>query len=132
MSTKPQKIIETRIADGYADDTMESAAAKARELGRKMIFPEPNELFVDIDSEVAMRRFTRTVRHLVGVSYVVRPSPSLRPGRYHVVVTMPRRVTALERIALQAILGSDPTREMLSWLRRARGIVEPTVFFERR
>ena len=67
---------------------------------------------------------------LSGVTYLVRPSPSGRPGRHHVVVTMPRPVSPMERIALQAILGSDPIREMLSWFRIERGIEEPTIFFE--
>jgi len=118
------------LRTAYDADTIESAAAKAKSLGRVVTFPRPNELFLDIDSEIAMRRFVRGVTRLSGVTYLVRPSPSGRPGRHHVVVTMPRPVSPMERIALQAILGSDPIREMLSWFRIERGIEEPTIFFE--
>ncbi len=114
----------------YGEDTIESALAKAKTLGRTVVFPKPDELFIDIDSPAAMRKFVRGVTHLHGVTYVVRPSPSMRDGRHHVVVTMPFPVTPLARIALQAMLGSDLTREMLSWLRLNRGIQEPTLFFE--
>jgi hypothetical protein len=43
---------------------------------------------------------------------------------------MPYTVTSIERVALQAMLGSDSIREMLSWLRLRRGIDTPTIFFE--
>ena len=111
-------------------DTIESARAKASVLGRVVVFPKSNELFIDIDTPTAMLKFVRGVARLSGVTYLVRPSPSGRPGRHHVVVTMPHQVTPMERIALQAMLGSDSVREMLSWMRIQRGIDEPTLFFE--
>jgi hypothetical protein len=118
--------------DNYndGDDTLESAHEKARTLGRVVVYPKPNELFVDIDCEAAMRRFVRVVAYMSGVTYAVRPSPSGRPGRYHVTVTMTGNVSPLERIALQAMLGSDPVREVLSWRRLQNGIETPTIFFE--
>ena len=117
--------------NAYREDTIESAMEKAKLLGRIVVFPRPNELVIDIDNEAAMRKFVRGETRLHGVTYLVRPSPSMREGRHHVVVTMPFVVTPIERIALQAMLGSDLTMEILSWLRLSRGIDEPTIFFER-
>ncbi len=122
---------ERPAPQSYGDDTIEIAVEKAKALGCTVVFPKPNELFLDIDTEASMRRFVRGVSRLRRVSYVVRSSPSGLPGRYHIVVTMPRPVSPLERIALQAMLGSDLTRELLSWMRIQRGIDEPTLFFER-
>lgn len=115
----------------YGEDTIESAREKARSLGLVVVFPRSNELFLDIDTSSAMEKFVRGVAHLGDVPYIGWPSPSGRPGRYHIVVTLPRPVSALERLALQSMLGSDSTREILSWLRLQRGIGEPTIFFER-
>jgi hypothetical protein len=118
------------LSTSYKEDTIESAKAKAKTLGRVVVFPKANELFIDIDNPAAMRRFVRGVARFTGVTFLVRPSPSGRPGRHHVVVTMPTEVTPMERIALQSMLGSDPVRELLSWRRIQHGIEEPTLFFE--
>jgi hypothetical protein len=123
--------VQDQTDSTYGEDTIESAREKATSLGLVVVFPEPHELFVDIDSKAAMKRFCRAIGRLPGVTYLVRPSPSGRPGRFHIVVTMPGPVGAMERIALQAMLGSDPTRELLSWMRTLRGITQPTLFFER-
>jgi len=101
----------------YREDTLESAQEKAKLLGLVVVCPKSNQLFIDIDDASSMRRFVRCVLRLRGVSYIVRPSPSGLPGHYHITLAMPRTVTPLERIALQAILGSDSMRELLSWLR---------------
>ena len=115
----------------HQDDTIESAIAKAATLGLAVVFPAPNQLFVDIDDEDSMDVFAENIRRLNNVSYTVAPSPSGTPGHYHITVTVPEAVSSLERIALQAMLGSDPTREILSWQRLRRGISDPTLFFER-
>jgi hypothetical protein len=61
-------------------------------------------------------------------------SPSGEPGHAHVVVTLERPVRDMrERIMLQALLGSDPMRELLSWRRLEDGADEDAIslFFER-
>lgn len=113
------------------DDTVESAARKALSMSQVVVVPADNELFVDIDTEEGFERFMALIPKLDCVSYTVRRSPSLRPGRHHIVVRLRRSVTPIERIAYQAILGSDPIREILSCRRIDRGIAQPTIFFER-
>jgi hypothetical protein len=122
---------QTTQTTAYAEDTIESARAKAARMGCFVVFPEPTQLFVDIDTPAGLRTFVQNLPRLRGASYTVRPSQSGLPGHFHVTVAMSRPVSPIERIALQAMLGSDLTREILSWLRIQRGIEEPTIFFER-
>lgn len=114
----------------YGEDTIESAYAKAKALGRVVLVPAANELFVDIDNESSLSMFMENISRLRVDSYVVRPSPSREQNRLHITVTLTHEISALERIALQAMLGSDPVREMLSWKRLQRGVSDPTLFFE--
>lgn len=103
--------------------------------------PEGDELLVDIDSEEAFESFQERYQMLsdLGIvnGYSKNPSKSGEPGRYHIVVKVnvykPRDgfVTPLERIALQAILGSDYKREANSYRRILDGDPIPTLFYER-
>jgi hypothetical protein len=98
-------------------------------------FPLANELFVDLDDEASKMEFDRNYLILVEV-FDFREAiftPSRRKSRgIHVVVTMGRDVTPIERIALQAALGSDPTREAHSLVRYAAKDPLPTLFFEKK
>lgn len=104
-----------------------------------IITPGPRELFIDIDSFRAKRLHDRAFavfQTCVKCTRTVRPSPSnrwwkpWRWGRYHVVVTLPFHVTAVDRVKLQAILGSDPVRETLGYRALRKGYANPTVFYE--
>jgi hypothetical protein len=89
--------------------------------------PKANELFLDIDSADALEAFFKLFASFKATEdeaeYELTPSPSGRPGRYHVVVDLGRPVNSpLERITLQAVLGSDPMRELLNWRRLVAGV----------
>ena len=112
----------------------EVAAEQAKAKGCKVVVPKSNELFVDIDCEEDLERSRKYLVHIQRMekcSYRITESPSGRPGRYHVVVTLERDVEPMERILLQALLGSDRVREVLSWQRLRRGEKLPTLFFEK-
>src|SRR5690242_13112282 len=96
-------------------DTGRDPEEKAKELGLAVRYPAPNELFVDIDSEEQLRAFDGLFAifcehcdELENLSdlkptCVRTPSPSGKPGRYHIVVTLPVDVpTQKERIIWQA------------------------------
>lgn len=106
-------------------------AAKAKQL--VVIEPGPRELFVDIDNEEDMERCRQAViflgKHVV--SKKQSPSSSGRRGRYHVTITLDHDLGNIERICLQAIVGSDWRRELLSYKAHRRGVATPSVFFER-
>lgn len=119
------------------DRGFDHAVEVATENGWEISLPGPRDLFIDIDSAAALEVFDKQLvrfRRCIRLAEVVaaRPSKSGAAGRYHIVV----RVTdgdpldPLERISYQLMLGSDPTRELLSWMRVLAGMPHPTLFFE--
>jgi hypothetical protein len=126
-------------------DTGRDPEEKAKEFGLVVRYPAPNELFIDIDSLAALDAFdglfgifcehywgrapaeTDPVKLLEAPAFVKTVSPSGKPGRYHIVVTLPREVASQkERIIWQALLGSDTTREALAYFVDSR-----SCFFEK-
>jgi hypothetical protein len=58
--------------------------------------------------------------------------PSKKAGHAHVVITLPMPIKNLERVALQAILGSDIKREAFNYTRVKNGNKYPIVLFRRK
>lgn len=118
-------------AAGQTPDQMQQKAAE-RNLDIK--YPAPNELFVDIDNARDFARFKTLIEMLDRVEGVAKwvDTPSASGGQHrHIVVTLTRNVSQFERIAFQAMLGSDLKREILSYERHKTGShPHPTVFFE--
>lgn len=116
--------------------TLAAAEDDAKAKGLVVKTPARDELFVDIDSDADFEVFAKHLKILgrfVAVrSYTVSPSNS-GGERRHVVVRLSRDVVDdSERVLLQAVLGSDRLRELLSWERIRSGVREhPTVFFEK-
>lgn len=106
----------------YVEPNREMYVADELKAGNEVFFPEPNELFLDIDTPEAYEHFRLMIKLLQiqinGISFKEYESRSGLPHR-HIVVSMPDDFIEVpyKRIALQAILGSDRTRELLS-LRR--------------
>lgn len=112
-----------------------SLVARAAEEGLKVVYPTDNELQIDIDSEeqyaVFQRRMEVLERNIPGEYGVEEhPSKSGLPKR-HVTITVPFVVDTWTRIALQASLGSDPVRELLSCCRTLKGGPMATLFLEK-
>jgi hypothetical protein len=111
-----------------------NADKRAAARGQIVIEPKPNQLFVDIDCEDDLVVFRKNLGWLEGLvtGYALKPSGSGKPGHYHITVELSRDVKdGYERIGLQAILGSDRLREVLSWRNLANESGRPTVFFEK-
>lgn len=111
-----------------------NADKRAEARGCYVVDPEPNQLFIDIDREEDYEYFKKNVNWLKDIieCWHVSPSPSGKPGHYHIVVTLKRSVRdAFERIGLQAVLGSDRLREVLSWRNAMNNSGRPTCFFEK-
>lgn len=120
----------------FKDITSANAYAEAEANGCTVKLPAPNQLFVDIDSEDGAMWFCLNIGKVseqVGVVDTERhPSRSGTPLHEHVTVTLAREVTEMERILLQAVLGSDRKREALSWVRLVNNDPNPTLFFEKK
>ena len=108
---------------------------RARAKGWFIVEPGPNQLQLDLDGARALR--------LYGMQYAILRKAGLtkkwrekvlaskKPGHVHVVITMPRKIQNLERVALQAVLGSDVRREAFNYARVVKRNKYPIVFFER-
>lgn len=114
--------------------TLAYSQAKAKQKGCDVRMPKPSELFIDLDTDEAFALFEAQwkifTEHVVA-THVVTPSQSGLPHR-HVVVLLPFVVkTEIERVLMQAMLGSDPKRELLSWVSIHTGKnLTPSILFE--
>ena len=113
----------------------EEAVKVAAEKGLAIVVPNDCTLQIDIDSKeqkkVFLSRIERVRSEIPGFSITEKPSPSQKPGREHITLKSNKKFTLPERLFLQLYLGSDPTREFLSFLRYKKGDVCPLLFFEK-
>lgn len=130
FSGKPKKSSKYGSAGQTPDAAHEKAAARNLDIK----YPAPNELFVDIDNARDFARFRTLIEMFDRMEGVARwvDTPSASGGQHrHIVVTLTRNVSQFERIAFQAMLGSDLKRELLSYERHKTGShPNPTMFFE--
>ena len=117
-------------------DHSEGKYTAAKTKGLVVVLPGDHDLFIDIDDALGMATFATQVAILNSFrpcTWVVAGSPSGKAGRSHVTVTFDddTPLTNIERLALQAMLGSDRLHELLSYRSHFRGDPEPTCFFEK-
>jgi hypothetical protein len=126
-------------SDSKLTETRVQVEAEAAKRGKVARYPGPCEVFVDLDNKHGEdslaefhRRYELVKRTIGALAYAV--TPSATPGNYHVIVTMNSPVPDdTSRLLLQAILGSDPMREAVSY-KKLRGGCESaavSVFFEK-
>jgi hypothetical protein len=122
--------------DPKGQPNSKNAEDRAVREGLDIRFPADNELFIDIDNEHSYLMFEKQidiVKKHVGLkcTTVTTVTPSMHglPGR-HIVVTLSRNVTELERICLQACMGSDRVRELLGFIQNVNKDPHPTLFLE--
>lgn len=118
--------------DEYSETRAEYVERKTK-AGFKIYYPEPNELVIDLDGEKEKQFFIERVQRLgmeIGCNYSIYPSET--KGHYHAIVKIYEgdenvKLDRFERLALQAVLGSDLTKEMLSIFRIWNGDEFPTL-----
>ena len=120
----------------FKDIASANAYVEAEVNGCTVRVPNANELFVDIDDEQSKTQFYMNIgkvkEHMGVIDIQWIASRSGKPERNHIVVTLQRDVTAMERIAMQSFLGSDLKREALSWVRLVNNDPNPTLFYEKK
>jgi hypothetical protein len=107
----------------------------ALDKGLWCIEPNDDQLFLDIDDEQDIEKLEDMLAVLIAnrqPAEITSRTPSKTQGHYHIVVTLEgAHLTPLQRVALQACLGSDRKRELLAVCRIAAEVPHPvTVFFE--
>lgn len=104
--------------------------------GLEVKYPAPQQLFIDIDNDHSFKLYQRQVdilRKYVGVfNEEIAPSRNGLPGRHITLTFRPFcKFTETQRIALQACMGSDRVRELLSYVQNENGDPHPTLFLEK-
>lgn len=135
--TEPSINTDLRTDESYDFKALseETRNKKAQDENLMIVYPEDNVLQIDIDNEHSYLVFQNQMKILCNflkvLNWIDNPSKSGLPKR-HITVHLDKSVTPLERIALQAMLGSDRIRELLGFIRLNRGELRPTCFFERK
>lgn len=126
--------------DGYdGDGRLAEARLRADAFDCDVVIASDDELQLDFDSPLPLPAyFWQRV-------YILRDRcPGLflperewkqwysKSGNVHVVVKLAEKLTEIERVALQTILGSDPKRELLNFSRVRVGIEHPILLFKPR
>ncbi len=118
----------------YEKEVRERLLESLQERGLKFIEPSSYELFIDCDSEEQFKVFLQQL--LIVERNLEQELPfqdwfsRSGPPRRHIIVQMPFTMSPPERIAWQAVLGSDLKREVLSLLRWRKKEICPTIFIE--
>lgn len=122
------------VSDYDIQEDYEAYTLEKGRLGYRIVYPEPNQLLIDIDCDAQFEIFKAQVDLLRRVFPTARwewkPSDSGLPNR-HIIVTLPFEVLEYQRIAFQAAMGSDPARELVNLIRMEFGIDTPTRFCEK-
>ncbi len=134
--------IPPRVPDASSGDGIVRTFAQCKEWAEEydcdVKVATDRQLFIDIDSKEALETFRKNaclVRKLfnsnlwVDLKVTVTSSKS-GADHFHIVIDLPGPVPLLARIALQAALGSDLTREGISVIRAMRNEENVVVFFE--
>jgi hypothetical protein len=113
----------------------ERAIHEASLLGLDVVFPAADELQIDIDNsadyEVFLEHVSILERHY-GTQLEHKETHSRSGGECkHITVKLYHNISNTERILLQAVLGSDRKREILSLLQEWNGDAHPTLFLEK-
>ena len=123
------------INTDYTDFSWEKTQEVANKMGLKIVFPEHNELFVDLDSEEAVKVFGERLilmeKFLPKWVKKVKLTDSKTPGHKHATVTLNYSPNIFVMLFLQILLGSDPKRELLSYKKLQNSHPYPVVFFEK-
>lgn len=128
--------VELQQTKPYNPLDREQFIAECKAAGKRMVFPSAQQLQIDIDTEEQYKVFQANYDRFLsynpdeGVQMVETVSGSGLPHR-HITLTLNWELESeWQRIALQAVLGSDPVREILSAMRVLHGVENPTMFVE--
>jgi hypothetical protein len=122
--------------DPNGQPNSQRAVDQALREGLDVVYPQDNELQIDIDNEHSKRLLENQLLILnkfVGpCNYISNASKSGEKWKMHITLVFDRTFTNLERIGLQAMLGSDRVRELLSYVKLCNGDPHPTLFLEKK
>lgn len=133
---KQQKLSQAEEEYNFLNPSSQRAIDEAADNDLDVVFPEADELQLDFDTEEQYQYFLKVQD--VMKKYISEPrsiewhaSRSGLPKR-HVTVKLERDIDDKERVLLQVLFGSDPMRELLSYVQVLIGDPHPILFLEER
>lgn len=119
----------------FAVMTMDEIKAIAEDHKCEVLVAGANELQFDLDTDAASDTFDAFYELRLKTRYA---SPMIldkatwksKSGNNHVVVTIPEHLSVVERIAMQAMGGSDPGREFAALNCHNAGCEHPILLFK--
>ena len=122
-------------SDGFepTQESLDKARVSAAESGLAVIEPQPDVLLLDCDSwqdKLRASAMLDALGRLFGGFEVIDRYKSKSGKGWHLVVKIGVQLTPIERVALQASLGSDGFREMLAVACIRNGVCEPSSAFQ--
>lgn len=119
------------------------AAQQAAERGCEVVVSDDYTLQLDIDNDKDYAFFFEQFERLTKYVAIVNPHPDdlefepnpwiewrSRSGNRHITIKLKNPMNVVERIMLQACLGSDRVREILSYARSLNGEPHPVLLFK--
>lgn len=109
---------------------------EAKKKGLTCVVPEPDQLLIDLDDDGDRAHMLAMLEVLAknGHEFVFEKTTTSAGGNQHVYLRASKKLSPIERVALQACLGSDRKRELLSILRTwmfPEEVVPASCFFEK-
>jgi hypothetical protein len=129
---------KTILYDPNGLPNSERALTQATLEGLDVVYPQDNQLLIDIDNEHSYRLFNNQlaiVQKFIGglLGCEEPPSKSGKPWKMHITLTFDDiTFTTLERLALQAMHGSDRIRELLGYVEFKNNDPHPVLFLEKK
>lgn len=113
-----------------------SAFRRADEQGLEIVYPKANELQLDIDNKEAYDYFHQNkwiLEQWFGIRAITERVSKSGGDKKHITVQLGVVLTTVTRILLQAVMGSDKKRELLSFVMYAKGNEKkPTLLLEKK
>jgi hypothetical protein len=127
--------IKTIEYDPNGNPNSQRAVVVAAHENLDVVYPKDNQLLIDIDNQHSFLLYHKQMdimrKYLGATEEAIAPSRNGGEGR-HITVTLDHPITELERIALQACLGSDRVRELLGFVQYKNNDPHPTLFLEKK
>lgn len=122
------------IAEDYHVNTFAEGAEKARAEGLRVVIATPYDIFLDLDTPEDVKAYEERLARIQraasvwGITEQARWKSKSGVGTH--VHLRGAWLEPQEQIAVQAILGSDPVREIIALLRMRQGVTNVSRFFK--
>ena len=124
-------------SETYTKHSIETALAQLRDQGHALepVYGDEHILLLDLDTFANQMVYTKNLRYAQRWMELIETDRWLsKSGNLHVVLRTDACLGLRERAALQAFLGSDPTRELVSWFQAKESVLgvpqeDPHVLF---